>query len=477
MPGFSSRPEKAGIPFFSPIGGMQRLPPPGAKLPRAAGVHSRARAISADHLPIRPFAARFRVHVPRGRIPPRPHPPSNPAAPPFIMQTSALQAPARAPARADAGGAAAAVPWHVYAVLFASTSVIVGVLWDISWHQSIGRDTFWSPPHMAMYVGGVVSGIACGWHVLHTSFAAPAEERAGTVSFWKYFHGSLGAWVCIWGAIAMLTSAPFDDWWHNAYGLDVKILSPPHAVLALGILAIQMGAMLMVLALQNRHGDARAYRWMFAYAAGLVLLNLGTMSSEYTWRSAQHDTLFYQVVAGVIPIVLVAPAIAGRLRWPATAAAAAYMGVLLVLTLLFPLFPAEPKLAPVRFPLTQMMPPQFPLLLIAPAVAVDLVLRRWGARKKGWMLAAVLGTAFVAVFFVVQWPFADVLNWLGRRETILGQHLRPYMQGDWSFARGEYWSEASGGALIKGLGIALVLSILSARAGVAWGSFMARVKR
>ena len=51
-----------------------------------------------------------------------------------------------------------AVPWHVYAVLFASTSVIVGVLWDISWHQTIGRDTFWSYPHMAMYLGGVVSG-------------------------------------------------------------------------------------------------------------------------------------------------------------------------------------------------------------------------------------------------------------------------------------------------------------------------------
>jgi hypothetical protein len=373
--------------------------------------------------------------------------------------------------------AAAAVPWHVYAVLFASTSVIIGVLWDISWHMSIGRDTFWSPPHMAMYLGGVVSGVACGWHVLHTSFAGSAEDRAGTVSFWKYFHGSLGAWVCIWGAIAMLTSAPFDDWWHNAYGLDVKILSPPHAVLALGILAIQLGAMLMVLSLQNRHGDRAAYRWMFAYAAGLVLLNLTTMSSEYSWRGDQHHVLFYQVVAGLIPLVLVAPAVAGRLRWPATAAAAAYMGVLLALTLIFPLFPAEPKLAPIRFPLTQMMPPQFPLLLIVPAVALDLVLRRWGDRTRGWMLAALLGTAFVAAFFVVQWPFAEVLNWLGTRETFLHQHLRPYMEGDSAFARGEFWRESAGMELVRGLVIATVLAILSARAGLAWGGFMAKVKR
>ncbi|MGH9144459.1 MAG: hypothetical protein ACRD2I_25255, partial [Vicinamibacterales bacterium] len=40
------------------------------------------------------------------------------------------------------------VPWSIYSVLFASTSVILGVIWDISWHRSIGRDTFWTPAHL-----------------------------------------------------------------------------------------------------------------------------------------------------------------------------------------------------------------------------------------------------------------------------------------------------------------------------------------
>jgi hypothetical protein len=48
-----------------------------------------------------------------------------------------------------------------------------------------------------------------------------------------------GGWVCIWGALAMLTSAPFDDWWHNAYGLDVKIVSPPHMIWR-GMIAIEV---------------------------------------------------------------------------------------------------------------------------------------------------------------------------------------------------------------------------------------------
>ena len=40
----------------------------------------------------------------------------------------------------------------------------------------------------------------------------------------------------------MLTSAPFDDWWHGAYGLDVKVLSPPHVLLALGIISVAAGS-------------------------------------------------------------------------------------------------------------------------------------------------------------------------------------------------------------------------------------------
>jgi hypothetical protein len=370
------------------------------------------------------------------------------------------------------------VPWHLYAVLFASASVVFGVLWDISWHQTIGRDTFWSPPHMAIYLGGVVAGVACATHVLRASFAPAAGDEETTVTFWRYFRGSLGAWMCIWGAIAMLTSAPFDDWWHNAYGLDVKILSPPHALLALGILMIQMGAMFMILALQNRRGDVPAFRRMFALAAGLVLINFTTVSSEYTWRIFQHGTLFWQVVAGIAPLALIAPAVAGRLRWPATATAATYTAMLLVLGWVLPLFAAEPKLAPIRNDLAQMMPPQFPLLLIVPAIAIDLVLRRWGGRPRGWGLAAILGTTFLATFAAVQWPFADLLNWAATRPTILMQHLIPYMiPADSFIGRGEYVNPATGTALITGMAIALGIAILSARAGLAWGGFMARVQR
>ena len=65
---------------------------------------------------------------------------------------------------------AARIPWSIFAVLFASTSVVVGAIWDISWHRTIGRDTFWTPAHLAIYLGGIVAGLTCGWLALRTRF-------------------------------------------------------------------------------------------------------------------------------------------------------------------------------------------------------------------------------------------------------------------------------------------------------------------
>ena len=79
---------------------------------------------------------------------------------------------------ADRAVVASRATWPLYAVLFASASVVLGVIWDISWHRTIGRDTFWTPAHLAIYLGGVVAGLTCGWLALHTTFGGSAEDRA-----------------------------------------------------------------------------------------------------------------------------------------------------------------------------------------------------------------------------------------------------------------------------------------------------------
>jgi hypothetical protein len=56
----------------------------------------------------------------------------------------------------------------------------------------------------------------------------------------------------------MLTSAPFDNWWHESYGLDVKILSPPHVVLLLGIFVMGVGGLILTTGRMNlSSGESR----------------------------------------------------------------------------------------------------------------------------------------------------------------------------------------------------------------------------
>jgi hypothetical protein len=317
------------------------------------------------------------------------------------------------PARTHAPTAAAnprASLWHAYTVVTAAACVMVGVYWDISWHMSIGRDTFWTPAHLLIQAGGLIAGLSSGYVALKTTFAGTAEERASTVRFWG-FRAPLGAWICVWGCGAMLSSAPFDNWWHNAYGLDVRIISPPHVVLALGIFSIVVGALLLTVAAQNRATDAERKRlaWLLAATAGFFLMNYALFLTEFSERQRMHNALFYQVVAAAFPFGLTAMARAIRLRWAATAAAAFFTALMLVLMWTVQLIPATPRLGPIFQHITHMVGLSFPLLIIVPAVAIDLVLHRLEGRTSTLVLAAVIGVVFVATFVAVQWPFATFL--------------------------------------------------------------------
>src|SRR6202043_2538050 len=109
-----------------------------------------------------------------------------------------------------------------------------------------------------IYLCGVLSGVAFGYLILSTTFVKSSHLREASVHIWG-FRGPLGAFIASWGGIAMLTSAPFDDWWHSAYGLDVKIVSPPHIILFLGTYAVLFGTLVLIAGYGNRAVD-RAQR-------------------------------------------------------------------------------------------------------------------------------------------------------------------------------------------------------------------------
>jgi hypothetical protein len=372
-----------------------------------------------------------------------------------------------------------AVPWYVWCSVFAVTSTIIGGHWDIAWHRSIGRDNFWTPAHIAIYLGGVLSGLYCAWLILSTTFRSSQEARDNSVTMWG-FRGPLGAFIAAWGGLTMITSAPFDDWWHNAYGLDVKVLSPPHVVLIAGIVAMELGSLILILGAMNRANGAlrRRLERLFLYVGAMIVTLLMILVIEYILRTYMHSGLFYRVVCTAIPIVLAAVARATRHRWASTIVISIYSLLLAGMVWIFPLFPAEPKLGPVYQNVRHFIPPEFPLLLIVPALLLDIVWARLGHRGK-WLQAFVAGLVFLVSFIAVQWPFADFLMSNSARNAFFGTTYFDYnLHPNSNYARYRFAQlEKTTMEFWRQMGLALVLAILTTRLGLGWGDWMRGIKR
>jgi hypothetical protein len=370
------------------------------------------------------------------------------------------------------------VPWYIWVAAAAVTSAMIGIQWDISWHRSIGRDTFLTPAHIAIYLCGVLAGLSCGYLILATTFSNAILRRA-SVKVWG-FRAPLGAFVAAWGGFVMLTSAPFDDWWHSAYGLDVKILSPPHVVLAIGIVAIEAGVLLLVAGERNRaaEGPRELLSTLMLYAAAMILLALMAVSMEYSYMPLQHSALFYESICITVPFMFALSSMASGSRWGATFIAGVYTIFTAGLIWILPLFPATPKLGPVFNQVTFFIPPNFPLLIIVPAIALDLFWRRVpdiGPWKKSLISAAL----FLAIFAAIQWPFSTFLQSPASRNAFFGTGYLDYLSGPNSLVARHVFApiEKTSREFWTSMGLALAWAMLGIRLGIARGKWIQGLQR
>jgi hypothetical protein len=380
------------------------------------------------------------------------------------------------------GPASAGIPWYLWCAVLAVTSVSIGAHWDVSWHRSIGRDTFWTPAHMAIYACGVLAAICCGYLVLNTTFRRPAEMVASSVSVFG-FRAPLGAFIASWGGIAMMTSAPFDNWWHDAYGLDVKIISPPHVLLMLGVFAVSVGTTILLLGAMNRAalaGDvatARHLQWLMLYVGGLMVVFQMFFRMEYTWDVYLHGALAYQAMAILMPTIFAIFWQASRNKWSSTVTSAIYTLFVIGAVLILPLFPAEPKLGPVYQQVTQFIPPKFPILLIVPAVLMDILwsnTRSW----KAWMIALVTGPVFVLSLVAAEWPFASFLMTKAAENRFFGTTYFAYAEPSTSDdVLRQFFEPQAGWQLWSGLLLAMVFASVSTWLGIRLGRWMRGIQR
>jgi hypothetical protein len=111
-----------------------------------------------------------------------------------------------------------------------------GLLWDVAWHRTVGRDSFLSPPHVLMYAGVAANGLVAAW-ALASRIGHPGVGLVG-----------IGFALAIVGAV-------LDEAWHRLVGKDVNLWSPPHLVGLAGTVVIVVG---LALAVAARSRDERS---------------------------------------------------------------------------------------------------------------------------------------------------------------------------------------------------------------------------
>jgi hypothetical protein len=142
---------------------------------------------------------------------------------------------------------------------------------------------------------------------------------------------------------------------------------------------------------------------------------------------------------------------------------------------LFGALPAEAKLGPVYQPITHYVPLQFPVLVLAPAFALDLLRARCDAWPRA-LRAALYGPVFVAVLAAVEWPFASFLMSEASRGWVFGTAYQPYfMHPQWAEARYQFFDDGS--SLPRGLATAAIAGMIASYLGLVLGDAVARVRR
>lgn len=402
-----------------------------------------------------------------------------------ITIPSPLTKPA-APMKSRAMTGKAVLPLYLYAVSIASLLTIVGVLWDISWHRSIGRDKFLSPPHILIYLGAIFAGLFSGIQVLWNSFYRKEASMSTQIRVWGIFYSSLGSLFCIWGAIAMLTSAPFDDWWHNAYGLDVTILSPPHTLLALGMIFLQFGACVSISKYLNADNGARAtLQLLFVVGAACLLCMVYTLGTDFLHIGRMRTPFFYLIVTAATLLLLPAFGRVLRMRWGMTAIALGYFLIVGICNWVLQLFPAEPKLGPILTHVTHFQSGPFPLLIVVPALAMDILIRWTGstaapALRSDWVKSLLLSITFVALLLAVQYPLSGfLLESHGARNWFFGADAWYFGDSPDAPYRHKFYpgNIAALPELIRGLSVAILAGWLCARISLRWGNWLQSIQR
>jgi hypothetical protein len=132
---------------------------------------------------------------------------------------------------------------------------ISGSNWDIVWHGVGNVETFFTPPHSVIYSGVALAIGSTIGGIIQTAFKIQQNKD---VTWLVRLPSSLplSLRLAAIGCILQLSAGPFDFLWHTQFGFD-GLLSPPHSVLAVGMLTTALGALIGIYSHNSNHSSSK----------------------------------------------------------------------------------------------------------------------------------------------------------------------------------------------------------------------------
>lgn len=187
-------------------------------------------------------------------------------------------------------------PSVIGVAIVASFTQGLGVYWDIAHHIDIGRDTFFTTPHMFILTGMALFGLAIVFGLGHNH----ELEKHGYTLRPALIAAGLGV------VVQFVSLAFIDNWWHAAYGIDTTLWSPPHLLAIFGGTIAQFGLIAGASAeLRSRAMTRAGYVLLTLLVSGLCL-SVMIVLAEYEFGIPQFRLVYQPIVLTGIAVALLA---------------------------------------------------------------------------------------------------------------------------------------------------------------------------
>ncbi len=158
----------------------------------------------------------------------------------------------------------------LFAVAILKLFNFIGGAWDIQWHVAIGRDSLFIPPHL-LVIFAFVAGLALvlALIIYETTMAATGQEMPHAAKLGP-FRAPPAFFGIFFGYTAALLSGVLDELWHEIFGIDATLWSPPHLLIMLATMVVDFSLLLGIATSARRQGYE--FKWSSPLFWGLVLI-------------------------------------------------------------------------------------------------------------------------------------------------------------------------------------------------------------